>query len=74
MQTNNGYQNYDKMSGKEASDAVTRQIAELIERDVLELTGILKLKNERYYDYMKRAFTTVFEAQQRKIEHLQNNK
>ena len=74
QQTKNGYMNYEAMSGKEAADAVTKQVAEMIEKDVLELTGVMKLPNERYYDHLKRAFNTVFEIQQSKINQLQNSK
>jgi hypothetical protein len=33
----------------------TKEHADLLEKDVLELTGIAKLPNEKYYDYFKRA-------------------
>lgn len=72
MQTKNGYINYENLSGKEAADAVTKQIAELLEKDVLELTGVMKKPNEKYYDHMKRAFSTIFEMQQSKIQQLEN--
>lgn len=72
MQTKNGYINYEAMTGKEAADAVTKQIAELIEKDVLELTGVMKNPDEKYYNHMKRAFKMVFEMQQSKITQLEN--
>jgi hypothetical protein len=39
------------------STDLTRKHAETVEKDVLEITGIPKQQNEKYYDYLRRAAT-----------------
>jgi hypothetical protein len=42
----------------EVSSNKTREIAEGLERDIFEITGVKKLDNEKYYDYQKRVYSS----------------
>lgn len=71
--TKNGYTqiDYNNPEIKRAVDLVTTQNAHLIERDVLELTGVPKEPNEKYYTYLKRAVKVKFQEYQDQIYALQ---
>ncbi len=71
MKTKNGYTDIaNSKEVKELVDHLTMQHAQLIEKDVLELTGILKAPNERYYKYLKRAVQEKFTEYKDEINRL----